>query len=82
MLQSNQARSRQTLTLCSSAREPQLLKLACPRACLQQEKPPQCEAGAPQLESRPCSLQPEESLHSIKDQAQPQINTYLILKYF
>ena len=83
MLQSNQARSRQTLTLCSSAREPQLLKLACPRACaLQQEKPPQCEAGAPQLESRPCSLQPEKSLHSIKDLAQPQINTYIILKYF
>ena len=33
---------------------PQLLKLVHPRACaLQQEKPPEWEAGAPQLESSP-----------------------------
>ena len=33
-----------------------------PRACaLQQEKPPQCEACAPQLESSPHSLQLEKA---------------------
>ena len=48
----------------------QLLKPAYPRACAQQqEKPPQWEAGAVQLESSPCSLQLEKSLHSNEDPA-------------
>ena len=41
--------------------KPQLLKPVCPRAHgRQQEKPPQCEAHALQLESSPCSLQLEK----------------------
>ena len=41
---------------------PQLLKPACHRACaLQQEKPPQWEGQASQLESRLCSPQPEKA---------------------
>ena len=43
----------------------QLLKPAHPRACaLQQEKPPQWEAHAPQLENSPCSRQLRESPHA------------------
>ena len=41
----------QLLSLCSRAQEPQLLKPSCPRVrALYQEKPPQWEASAPQLE--------------------------------
>ena len=40
----------------------------------QQEKPPQWEACALQLERNPCSPQPEESLHSSEDPAYPEIN--------
>ena len=40
-----------------------------PRACAPQEKPVQWEASAPNLESIPCSLQPE------KARVQQQINT-------
>ena len=44
------------------AHEPQLLKPTCPRACaLQEEKLPQWEACAQQLESSPCSAQLEKS---------------------
>lgn len=48
---------------------------AClPRAhALQQEKPPQREAGGLQIESSPCSLQPEGSACSIEDPAQLKI---------
>ena len=45
-----------------------------PRACApQQEKPPQWEARAPQLESSPYLPQPEQSLCSNKDPAQLKI---------
>ena len=48
---SSQARAPQLLSLCSKALEPQLLKPEHPRACaLKQEKPPQGETHAPQLE--------------------------------
>ena len=50
-----------------------------PRACAQQqEKPPQWEALALQLESSPRSPQLEERLHSNEDPAQPRINTLQI----
>ena len=51
----------------------QLLSL-CPRACVPQEKPPQWEALAPQLESNPCSPQLEKSPCSSEDPVQPKIN--------
>ena len=76
-----------TTELCSRDHKPQLLKPmshncwspcattaeACvPRACaLQQEKPPQCKAHVPQLESRPSSLQLEKSPYSNKGPTQP-----------
>ena len=69
----------------------QLLKPSCPRACaLQQEKPLQWEAGAPQLESSPCSLQLEKKtastakkqliwvISSIKRSVCPEIIVYWI----
>jgi len=44
----------------------------CPRACaLQQEKPPQSEACAWQLESEPRMVQLQKSLHSNENLAQP-----------
>ena len=57
----------QLLSLCSRAQELQLLKSTCPRACAPQEKPPQRQAGAPQLENSPRSQQLEKRLHSNKD---------------
>ena len=52
--------------------EPQVLKPACPRAhALQQEKPLQGEARAPQLESSPRLPQLENSPRSNKHTAQP-----------
>ena len=65
------ARVPQLLSLCSRARKPQLLspratttEARAPRAhALQQEKPPQWEARAPQ-QSNPRSLQLEKSLHT------------------
>ena len=46
-----------------------------PRTCAQQqEKPPQWEAHAPQLESSPYLLQLEKSLNSNEEAAQPKIN--------
>ena len=42
---------------CALEPEAQVLNPACPRACVPQEKPPQWEACALQLESSPCSLQ-------------------------
>ena len=51
----------------------QILKPKCPRArAVQQEKPPQCEAQAPQLESSPHLLQLEKSPCGNKDPAQPK----------
>ena len=48
------------------AHEPRLLKPVCPRVrAPRREKPLQCEARAPQLESSPCSSQ-LKSLHSQK----------------
>ena len=58
----------QLWNLCSRAQEPQLWKAMHRIACApQQEKPPQWEAHAPQLESSPCSPQLEKSLHNNKD---------------
>ena len=49
------------LSLHPRAQESQLLKPVYPRSgALQQEKPPQWEANPPQLESSPCSPQPEK----------------------
>ena len=59
------------------AHVPQLLKPVHPRAHAMrslQEKPLQWEACAPQLESRPCSLQLEKSMCSSEDPAQPKIH--------
>ena len=42
-------------------RVPQLQTPASPRNCAPDEKPPQGETCAPQLESRPCSLQAGEA---------------------
>ena len=47
----------------------QLLKPGHPRACaLQQEKPPQQETPAPQLEGSPCLLQLEKARAATKTQ--------------
>ena len=55
----------------SRARQQQLLKPVCPRACdPKQEKPPQREIYALQLESSPHSLQLEKSPCSNKGPAQ------------
>ena len=58
---SHEAHVPQLLSPCSRAWEPQLLKPECPRACAQQEKPPQWEARAQQLESSPHWPQLEET---------------------
>ena len=85
MPRSNQTHAPQQLSMSSRGWEPQLLS---PHACvppllksvrarahvLQQEKPLQWGARAWQLESSPCSLHLENSPHSNKDPAQPQIN--------
>ena len=68
-----------SIELCCRVGEPQLLKPMHPRArASQQEKPLQWPACALQLESSPCSPQPEkaqtatrESLCSHEDPAQP-----------
>ena len=59
----------QLLSLYSGAQGLQLLKPENPRACATQEKPPQWEALAPQLESSPCSPSLEKSLCSNEDPA-------------
>ena len=65
---SNKAWGPQLLSLCFSAREPQLLKTTCPKAhALQQEKSPQWEVQAPQLESGPHLMQLEKSPSSNED---------------
>ena len=62
------------MSLLSTAWEPQLLKPAYSRACApKQEKPPQREALAPQLES---------SLHSSEDPAQPKLKILINKNYF
>ena len=54
------------------AHVPQILKLKCSRAhAPQQEKPPQWETCAQQLESSPHLPQIEKNLHSNEDPAQP-----------
>ena len=45
-----------------------------PRACASQEKPPQWEACAPQLENSPGSRQLWKPMGSNEDQAQPNTN--------
>ena len=56
------------------ARVPQLLKPAHPRACSQQEKPPQWEAHALQWKLCPDHHNQRKSLKSNKDAAQRKIN--------
>ena len=66
MLQSNQAPT------------PGLLKPVHPRAhAPQQKRLPQWEAHAPQLGTGPACHQPEKSLHSKEDPAQPKLNKYI-----
>ena len=61
------------LSLCSGARELQLLKPVCPGACApRQEKRSQREVCAPQLESSPHHGR-KKSPHSSEDAAQPKI---------
>ena len=70
MPQSNWTHAPQLLSLCSRAWEPQLPKISYSSAqAPQQEKPPQWEASAPQLESSPWLLQLQKSLHSNEDPA-------------
>ena len=77
--QSNKAHGSQLLSLCSRAQEPQLLSPLAPQIlkpvhprdrALQQEKPLQLEASAPQLESSPCLPQLEKTPCSNGDPAQ------------
>ena len=73
MLQSNYAAGPQLLSQGSRAWEPQLLKSMCPRAHVpQQEKPPQRETHALQLESSPCLAQLEKNTGRDKDPAEPE----------
>ena len=67
MLQSNWAYVSQLLSLGAATTEAHTPGARAP----QQEKPPQWDVCKPQLESSPCSLQPEESPSNIKDPAQP-----------
>ena len=67
---SNETRAPQPLSPCAA---PQLLRLACPRACAPQQKDPlQREAGAPQLGSGPCSPDREKSPCSSETQCSQQ----------
>ena len=82
-LRATKAIAPQLLSLCSRAREPQLLKSAHPRACVpQQEKPLQWEACVSRLDSGPRSLQLEQSLHSNEDPTHPEININTLKKNF
>ena len=64
---SNETRVPQLSSLCSRTWEPQLLRPMHPRVCaLQQEKPLQKEARAPQSESSSHLPQLEKSQHSHK----------------
>ena len=87
MPQSNKARAPQLLSLCSRAREPQLLsqhatttearapKAHAPRAhALQQEKPLQWEARAPQWRVAPARRNWRKPVRSNKDPMQPKTN--------
>ena len=59
----------------NEAQKPQLPKLERPRVhALKQEKPPQWEAQAPQLE--------KAHMYSNEDSAQTKINKYIIKKKF
>ena len=76
------ARAPQLLSLCSRAREPQLLsrhvtttEARAPRACaLQQERPPQWEACAPQRRVAPTRRNWRKPARSNEDPTQPKIN--------
>ena len=60
---------------------PQLLKPGHPRAhALQQEKPPQWEARAPQRRVAPAHRQLEKATRSNKDPTQPKKETWLQIK--
>ena len=53
--------------------------MCCKARSLQQEKPPQREARAPQLQGSPHSPQIEESLPSNEDPARPKTNKKILL---
>ena len=76
MSQGNQVHVPQLQNPQSRVCELQLLKPTHPKAhALQQEKPPQCEAQAPQLERSPLlAATRKEPGCSNKDPAQPKIN--------
>ena len=69
MLQSNWAQEPQPLSPARCTAEAR-----APRACASQEKPPQWEACAPQLENSPGSHQLWKPMCSNEDQAQPNTN--------
>ena len=81
MLRSNQAHAPQLLSLCSRACEPQLLspcakttEAHAPRAhALQQEKPLQWEARAPQWRVGPTCRNERKPARSDEDPTQPKI---------
>ena len=54
----------------------QLLKPTASAHALQQEKPPQWETHAPQLESSPWTPQLDKVVRSNEDPAQPNINYF------
>ena len=79
---SNEAHAPQLLSLDSRARDPQLLSLRAtttearmPRArALQQQKPPQWEAHAPQQRVAPARRNYRKPTHSNEDPTQAKIN--------
>ena len=56
--------------------QPQLLESTCVKSAPQQEKPPQWEAYAPQLESSPHVSQLEKAAQSTEHPGQPKINKW------
>ena len=74
MLQSHWACAPQPLSLSPRAWKLQLPKLKRPKACALQEKPPQWEAHALQVEGGPRSLKLEQSPCSNKDPANPTVS--------
>ena len=71
--QGNEAHAPQLLSLCPGAREQQLLKPACARACAPWQRP-HSETLTLQLGSSPHLPQLEKSPPSSEDLAQPKIN--------
>ena len=73
MPQSNESQAPQLLSLCSRAGKPQPLKPSCTKACaLQQEKPPQYDAQATQLEE-PLLSSTREKPKQQPSPAQPKV---------